>query len=296
MIAQLGATEGLLTMLTERIDSELLDAAKRLRVISQMAVGVDNIDLDECASRGIAVGHTPDVLTETTADTAWALLSASVRRVSEAADHVRTREWGPWDPELLLGDDLWGSTLGIVGLGRIGQAVARRARGYSMRVLYTGPSRKPHAEAGLGVIYRTFQGLIHESDHVVLTCPLTVDTYHLIDAGVLERMKPGATLVNIARGGLVDHEALADALTNGTIARAALDVTEPEPIPDDHRLIDLPNCLIVPHIGSASVATRKRMALMAVENLHRGLRGEHLLASVDLSIKSQLTSQRGNKA
>ena len=269
---------GLLCMLTDRIDRELLAAAPHLRAVSQMAVGVDNIDLAACTARGIPVGHTPDVLTETTADTAFALLAAAVRRLPEGWDHVLAGRWGPWDPELLLGGDLHGTTLGIVGLGRIGEALARRAAGFRMRVLYTGPSRKPQIEAALRVSYRTKEDLLAESDHVVLTAPLSEATYHMIDAAALQRMKPSATLVNVARGGLVDHHALVEALRSGVIARAALDVTEPEPIPPDHPLLSLPNCLVVPHLGSASVRTRRAMAEMAVANLAAALQGQPLVA------------------
>lgn len=278
LLGWLDGAVGLLCMLTERIDEELLAVAPHLRAVSQMAVGVDNIDLAACTARGIPVGHTPDVVTETTADTAFALLAAAVRRLPEGWDHVLAGRWGPWDPELLLGGDLHHTTLGIVGLGRIGQALARRAAGFRMRVLYTGPSRKPHLEAALRVSYRTKEALLAESDHVVLTAPLSEATYHMIDAAALQQMKPTATLVNVARGGLVDHHALVEALRSGVIARAALDVTEPEPIPPDHPLLSLPNCLVVPHLGSASVRTRRAMAEMAVANLAAGLQGQPLLA------------------
>lgn len=277
LLSRLGGVEGLLTMLTDRIDTEVVDAAPRLRVISQMAVGTDNVDLAACTARGIPVGHTPGVLTETTADTAWALLAAAVRRLPEGRDLVRKGRWGPWDPGLLLGGDLWDTTLGIVGLGRIGAAIARRAVGFGMRVLYTGPRRKPHLEARLRVAYRDLPALLAQSDHVVLAAPLTPETHHLIDEAALRKMRPDATLVNVARGPLVDHDALWRALTAGWIGRAALDVTDPEPIPADHPLVGLPNCLIVPHLGSASVRTRRAMADLAVENLRRGLRGEKLV-------------------
>lgn len=279
LLEQVADSEGLLCMLTDAIDQELLDAAPRLRVVSQMAVGLDNVDVEACRRRGVVVGHTPDVLTETTADTAFALLAAAVRRIPEGLDLVRSGGWGEWDPELLLGGDLWGTTLGIVGAGRIGSAVARRAAGFGMHLLYTGRRRKPHLEAELGIAYRDLPGLLEESDHVVLSLPLDDDTYHLIDAQALSHMKEGSTLVNVARGGLVDHDALVDALRRGRPARAALDVTEPEPIPPDHPLVGMPNCLIVPHIGSASVRTRRAMAELAVANLVAGLEGRPLPAA-----------------
>ncbi len=287
LITRVWEAEGLLSMLTDRIDRELLDAAPRLRVVSQMAVGVDNIDLQACTTRGIPVGHTPGVLTETTADTAWALLAAAVRRLPEGRDHVRAGRWGPWDPGLLLGGDLFDTTLGIVGLGRIGAAVARRASGFGMRVLYAGPHRKPHLEAELRVAHRSLADLLAESDHVVLSAPLTSETRHLIGRDELRLMKSDATLVNVARGGLVDHEALYEALVEGWIGRAALDVTEPEPIPADHPLVGLPNCLIIPHLGSASVRTRRAMAELAVENLRRGLRGEPLVHCANPEVESR---------
>lgn len=270
--------KGLLCMLTDRVSAELIEAADRLRVVSQMAVGVDNVDVGACTRRGIPVGHTPDVLTETTADTAFALLAAAVRRLPEGRDHVAAGRWGEWDPELLVGGDLHATTLGIVGLGRIGSAVARRAAGFGMDLVYTGPSRKPHLEADLGIAYRSLPDLLAEAHHVVLTAPLTPETRHLVDAEALDRMRPDATLVNVSRGGLVDHDALAAALDRGRPARAALDVTEPEPIPADHPLVGSEACLITPHIGSASVRTRRAMAELAVRNLEAGLAGRRLPA------------------
>lgn len=280
LLAAVADADGLLTMITDRVDDDLLAAAPRLRVVSQMAVGVDNVDLEACARRGIPVGHTPDVLTETTADTAFALLAASVRRIPEGIDVVREGRWGPWDPSFLLGGDLHGTTLGIVGLGRIGAAVARRAGGFDMRVLYTGPRRKPHLEVELGAGFRSLEELLSESDHVVLTAPLTPETRHLISSQALRRMKPTATLVNVGRGPLVDPDALVEALRTGTIAGAALDVTEPEPIPPEHPLVGLPSCLIVPHIGSAGVRTRRAMADLAVANLLAGVEGRSLPARI----------------
>lgn len=270
--------DGLLCMLTDRIDRPLLDQAPRLGVISQMAVGVDNIDLEACTRRRLPVGHTPGVLTETTADTAWALLAAAVRRLPEGRDHVLRGEWGEWDPNLLLGGDLHDTTLGIIGLGRIGTAVARRAVGFSMHILYTGPRRKPHLEAELRAAYRSLPELLSASDHVVLTAPLTDETRHLIDAAALSAMRPDAVLVNVSRGPLVDTDALVDALRHHRIAGAALDVTDPEPLPADHPLATLPNCLVVPHLGSASVRTRRAMAALAVRNLVAGLEGHRLPA------------------
>jgi glyoxylate reductase len=281
LIGSLAEAEGLLCMLTEPVGEAELEAAPRLRVVSQMAVGVDNVDLAACRARRIPVGHTPDVLTETTADTAFALLAAAVRRLPEGRDAVREGRWGVWDPDFLLGGDLHGTTLGIVGLGRIGAALARRAVGFRMRLLYASPTRRPQLEGRFGIAYRCLEDLLAEADHVVLTAPLTPATRHLIDEAALRRMRPDATLVNVSRGPLVDHDALARALTEGWIGRAALDVTEPEPIPSGHPLVGLPNCLIVPHLGSASRSTRAAMARLAVDNLIAGLAGDPMPAAVD---------------
>lgn len=270
------SADAVVTFLTDVVDASVLARAPRLKAISQVAVGVDNIDLDRCTLQGIPVGHTPEVLTETTADTAWALLSAVVRRIGEGIEHVRTGQWGPWRPDVLLGGDLHGTTLGIVGLGRIGMAVARRASGFGMRVLYTSQRRKPHTEAEMRISYRALDQLLEESDHVVLAVPLTEQTLHLIDADALRRMKPNATLVNIARGPIVDTQALVAALEAGEIGGAGLDVTDPEPLPADHPLVGLANCVVIPHLGSASHQTRRAMAELAVANLVAALAGDRM--------------------
>lgn len=264
--------EGLLSMLVDEIDGELVARAGSLRVISQMAVGVDNIDLAAATEAGIPVGHTPGVLTETTADTAFALLAASVRRLPEGQADLREGRVGEWDPDYLLGGDLGDTTLGVVGLGRIGGAVARRATGFGMRLLYTG--RGPKAN-DLGAEFVGLEELLAASDHVVLAAPLTSATRHMIDSRTLPLMRDGSTLVNIARGGLIDHDALVREAATGRI-RVALDVTDPEPLPVGHPLLHLPNVLVVPHLGSASVRTRAAMARLAVANLQAGLAGERL--------------------
>ncbi len=269
---------GLYCMLTDPIDAALLDRAPDLRAISTMAVGVDNVDLAACTARGIPVGHTPEVLTETTADLAFALLLAAARRVVEGADFVKAGEWGPWDPGLLLGEEVHGSTIGIVGLGRIGRAVARRAAGFGMRVIYHNRRPDPAAEEELGAGYRSLDDLLVEADHVVLLVPLTDETRHLVDADALARMKPTAVLVNAARGPIVDPAALYAALRSGGIAAAGLDVTDPEPIPADAPLLTLPNCVVIPHLGSASRRARVAMADLAEANLVAGLRGERMPA------------------
>jgi lactate dehydrogenase-like 2-hydroxyacid dehydrogenase len=270
--------DGLLSLLTDRVDAELLDAAgPQLKVVSNYAVGYDNVDVAAATARGIPVGNTPGVLTETTADMAFALLMAAARRIVEGADYVRAGKWRTWGPTLLLGHDVHGATLGIVGMGRIGQALARRATGFDMRIVYFDPYCDASKAPFVGVGPRCdLDELLAESDFVSLHVPLTEDTQHLINAGALAKMKSTAVLVNTSRGPVVDPDALYDALYNGQIAYAALDVTDPEPLPADHKLLSLPNCLVVPHIASASHATRTRMACMAAENLLAGLRGERL--------------------
>jgi glyoxylate reductase len=254
--------EGLLTLVTDTVDAEALDACPRLRAIANMAVGTDNIDVAAAAERGIAVGNTPDVLTDATADLAFALLLALARRIVPGAAKVRAGQWRTWEPAAGLGADLAEATLGIVGWGRIGQAVARRAEGFGMELVHS--SRSSGVPLG---------DLLERADFVSLHTPLSAQTRHLIGADALARMKPTALLVNTARGGVVDQDALRAALHAGEIAGAALDVTEPEPLPADHPLLDAPNLLVVPHFGSATVRTRARMAAMAVENLLAALAG-----------------------
>jgi lactate dehydrogenase-like 2-hydroxyacid dehydrogenase len=257
------AAEGLLCMLTDRIDAALLDAAPSLRVISNYAVGADNIDVGAAKARGIAIGYTPDVLTDATADLAFALLLAIARRLPEGMAAVRDGEWKTWEPDWLLGRDVHGATLAIVGAGRIGRAVAQRAAGFGMEVLLVG--REDPLEPALA-----------RADFVSLHVPFSDETRHLVGDAFLRAMKTTAYLVNTARGGIVDQEALARALREGAIAGAALDVTDPEPLPPDHPLLDAPNLIVLPHLGSATHATRERMADLAVNNLLAGLAGEPL--------------------
>jgi lactate dehydrogenase-like 2-hydroxyacid dehydrogenase len=259
--------DGLLCLLTERVDDSLLAAAPRLRVVANMAVGYDNLDLAALAARGVLATNTPGVLTETTADLAFALLLAAARRLPEGERFVRAGQWTTWGPLLLLGQDVHGAALGIAGLGRIGTAVARRAVGFGMTVLYTARSVHNEAEAATGARRVPFSELLGASDFVSIHLPLTAETHHLFDAAVLRQMRPTAYLVNTARGPVVEPAALYQALAERWIAGAALDVTEPEPMPADHPLLTLPNCLVVPHVGSASVATRTRMATLAAENV-----------------------------
>jgi glyoxylate reductase len=257
--------DGLLTLLTDRVDRELLDACPAVRAVSNYAVGTDNVDLELASERGIPVGHTPDVLTETTADLAFALMLAAARRVVEADRSVRRGEWPTWQPGGFLGHDLHGTVLGIVGMGRIGGAVARRAAGFAMEVFHTGRSG--------GV---TLEELLARSDFVSLHIPLTDETRGLIGRSELQRMKRSAYLVNTARGEIVRTADLTSALEQRSIAGAGLDVTDPEPLPADHPLLELTNVVITPHIGSASERTRGAMADMAVDNLLAALAGERM--------------------
>ena len=283
--------DGVLTLLTDRVDDEFLDrAGPQLKVVSNFAVGFDNIDVPACTARRIPVGNTPGVLTETTADLAWALLMAAARRLVEGDRYVRAGSWKTWGPMLLMGPDVHGATIGIIGFGRIGQAVARRARGFGMRILYHDPRRvSPAVEAEYGAEYRTLEGILPESDFVTLHVDLRPETRGLIDTERLGWMKPTAILVNTSRGPVVDTDALVDALRDGTIAAAALDVTDPEPLPADHPLVDLENCLVVPHIASASRATRGKMASMAAANLIAGVRGERLPTPVNPEVYDRVT-------
>jgi len=265
---------GLVTMLEDRIDAELMEAAgPGLKVISQYAVGLDNIDLEAARARGIVVTHTPGVLTNATADLAFALLAAATRRVVEGHDYVRRGEWKTWHPELLLGPELHGATLGIIGLGRIGQAFARRARGFDMKIIYSSRRRKPHAEAELGAEYAGLDNLLARSDFVSLHTPLTPETLHLLNAERLGRMKEGSVLVNTARGKVVDTTALLEALSDGPLFAAGLDVTDPEPLPSNHPLLQHPRVVVTPHIGSAGRSTREEMAKMVCADAQAVLEG-----------------------
>jgi len=273
--------DGLVCLITDSIDAEVLDAAgAQLRVVSQMAVGVDNVDVVACSARGIPVGNTPGVLTDTTADMAWALILASARRVVEAAEYVKDGQWKTWTPTQMAGIDVYGSTLGIIGFGAIGQAIARRAQGFGMRVLCWNRSPRPNEAAAVGAQQCEFDQVLSEADFVCVSIALTDDTRDLIDARAFELMKPGAILVNTARGPIVDEEALVEALRGGQIGGAGLDVTAVEPLSLDSPLLTMDNVVVLPHIGSASMATRGKMADMAVANLRAGLAGEPLPNSV----------------
>lgn len=272
---------GLLSLLTDKIDAELMDLNPQLRVVSNYAVGYDNIDIPAATARGLPIGNTPGVLTDTTADFAFALLMASARNIVQGADYVRAGKWKTWGPKLLTGVDIHGATLGLVGFGRIGQAMAKRASGFGMRVLYYDQYRREDLEQGMGVTYADMDTLLRESDFVSIHTDLNPTSYHLFNADVFAKMKASAIVINTARGPLIDPAALYDALRSGTIRGAALDVTEPEPLPMNSPLHTLENCLIVPHIASASIRTRGKMAEMAAKNLIAGVNGERLPTCVN---------------
>ncbi|MGQ9472703.1 MAG: 2-hydroxyacid dehydrogenase [Candidatus Caldatribacteriaceae bacterium] len=274
-LKNISGKEGVLTFLSDIIDGKVMEASKgKLRVISNYAAGVNNIDIQEATRRGIMVTNTPDVLTETTADFVFALLLAVARRVVEADAFVRSGKFQGWDPFLLLGDDVYGKRLGIVGLGRIGKAVARRALGFSMTVWYYSRTPIPEEEENrLGLCYAPLTELLRWADFVSLHVPLTPATYHLIGEKELRMMKPNAYLINTSRGPVIDEKVLVQALREGWIRGAALDVFEREP-EAEKELLTLSNVVLAPHIGSASIATRTKMAVMAAENLLQALQGE----------------------
>lgn len=265
--------DGLLSLLTDPVDGALLDELGTVKVVSNFAVGFDNIDVPACTERGVAVCTTPDVLTDTTADFAFALILAAARQIVPSATSVAKGEWKTWEPLGFLGKDIAGATLGLIGLGRIGSAVARRAAGFNMKILYRDTVERPEAERELNAVRADLDTLLRNSDFVSIHVPLTPDTQGMISTPQLRTMKPSAVLVNTSRGPVVDNSALADALESGEIWAAALDVTDPEPLPADHRLVILPNCTVTPHVASATEATRSKMAELAARNLVAVLSG-----------------------
>lgn len=272
LLSRLADVDGILSLLTDPMDATAMDVSPRLRVISNMAVGVDNVDLAAAVARKIPVGNTPGVLTNATADMTFALMMAAARRLVEGERYVRDGKWKTWGPQLLLGADFAGATWGIIGFGRIGQAVARRAQGFDMKVIYYDPAAHP----AHGAEPADLQRLLGSSDFISLHVPLTPETYHMINAQTLAQMKANAVVVNTSRGPVVDSQALYESLKAYQIFAAGLDVTEPEPLPADHPLLQLSNCIVVPHLGSASKQTRDQMAFMAAQNLIAGLKGERL--------------------
>jgi glyoxylate reductase len=266
--------DGIICLITEKIDAEVVERAHRCRVIAQVAVGYDNIDVAAATRRGIFVTNTPGVLTETTADMAWAIVMATARRVVEGDKFTRSGRWKTWELMGFTGQDVHGATLGIVGLGRIGAAIARRAKGFAMPVLYHNRHRAEALEAEVGARYASLDDLLRQSDFVMISCALTPETRHLIGERELGLMKPSAILVNIARGPIVDQRALYRALVDRKIWAAGLDVFEVEPVPMDEPLLKLDNVVVPPHLGSGSIATRTKMATMAAENCLAGVTGQ----------------------
>jgi glyoxylate reductase len=281
LLAEAAGKDGILSMLTDRIDDELLDAAgSQLKVVSNYAVGYDNVDVDACTRRGVLVTNTPDVLTDATADMAWALILGASRRMVEGDRLVRTGQPWSWSPTFMLGREVTGMTLGIVGLGRIGQAVAARAVPFQMRVLYHSRTRRSDAESALGLEYLPFDDLLGEADVISIHVPMSEETRHLFGQPQFRAMKPTAVLVNTARGPIVDEEALAQALSAGELFAAGLDVYEKEP--EIHpSLLELENVVLAPHLGSATVETRTAMGMLAAENLVAALSGQPPRAMVN---------------
>jgi len=283
LLQHVPGVDGLLTLLSDPIGADVIQAAgENLKVISNYAVGFNNIDLQAASQRKIAVGNTPGVLTDATADFAFALMMSAGRRVVEAEKYTREGKWKTWGPSTLLGVDFAGATLGIIGFGRIGKAMARRATGFGMRILIYDPTAQPPA----GVIKVNLDTLFSESDFVSIHTPLTDETRNLINAEAFSKMKPTAVLINTARGEIVDQDALYDALKNRKIFAAGIDVTVPEPLPPNHPLFELDNLIICPHIASASTSTRENMSVIAAGNLLAGLRGDRLPYSVNPEIYS----------
>lgn len=271
LLKEAAKADALLTMLSDQIDQELLDAAKNLKVIANLAVGYDNIDVAAATERGIIVCNTPDVLTDTTADLAFALLMATARRIVEAAEVVKKGKWTGWSPLLLAGHDIHHKTIGIVGMGKIGKTVAKRATGFDMDILYHNRSRNTEAEEKLGACYTSFDELIKTADFIVCLTPLTNETQGMFNKEAFQKMKQSAIFINVARGAVADEEALYEALVKGEIAGAGLDVFKQEPIGADHPLLTLPNVVALPHIGSASVETRQGMMMLCIDNISRVL-------------------------
>jgi glyoxylate reductase len=281
LLERVRGVDGLLCLLTDRIDAEVMDAAgARLKVISNHAVGYDNIDVTAATRRGVPVGNTPGILTDATADMTFTLMMAAGRRVVEAEKFLRAGKWKTWGPSILLGVDFAGATLGIIGFGRIGQAVARRATGFDMRILYYDPNPLP-SDLKIPAVSADLDTLLRESDFISIHVPLTPETRRLVNVEFLAKLKPNAVLVNTSRGAVVDQVALYETLKERRIFAAALDVTDPEPLPMDSPLLELDNCIIVPHIASASIHSRDMMAYLSAKNLIAGLRGERLVHCIN---------------
>jgi glyoxylate reductase len=280
LLSETEKADGLLTMLSDKIDDKLLKHAKSLKVVANLAVGYDNIDVEAAEKNNITVCNTPDVLTDSTADLAFSLMLASARRIVESANYVKEGKWNSWGPLLLAGVDVHHKTIGIVGMGRIGEAVAKRAKGFDMNILYHNRNRKPEAEQELGAQYKEFHDLLKESDFVVCLAPLTEETKGMFNREAFQAMKNSAIFVNAGRGASVDEEALVDALQSGEIAGAGLDVFAKEPIDPNHPLLKINSVIALPHIGSASVETRMKMAELACRNIASVLEGKEAITAI----------------
>lgn len=281
LLKEVKEADGLFCLLTERIDHEVFQHAEKLKVVANMAVGFNNIDIEEATKRGIQVTNTPGVLTETTADLTFSLMMATARRIVEASDYLRDGKWKSWSPMQLTGQDIYGATIGVIGMGRIAQAVVKRAKGFNMDILYHNRSRKPELEREYGMQFTDLTTLLKTADFVCVLIPYSPEVHHLIGKKELSMMKPSAILINTARGGIVDEEALYHALKNEQIWAAGLDVFEEEPVRPTHPLLELSNVTTLPHIGSASKATRLEMAALSADNLQRVLNGEKPLTPVN---------------
>lgn len=287
LFAEVENAEALFTVVSDPVNEELLSVGKNLKVVANMAVGYDNIDVEAATKKGILVCNTPDVLTETTADLTFGLLLATARRVVESAEFIKQGKWQSWSPFLLAGHDVHHKTIGIYGMGKIGEAVAQRAKGFGMEILYHNRTRKPEAEKVLGAKYCSFEELLELSDFVVAMAPLTNETKHMFNAEVFSKMKSSAIFINSSRGAVVDEEALYQALIHNVIAGAGLDVFEKEPIAQDHPLLSLINVTALPHIGSATIETRMSMIQICVDNIQRILTGKTPRTLVNRSLLSE---------
>ncbi|MGM8211964.1 2-hydroxyacid dehydrogenase [Virgibacillus sp. W0430] len=274
LIEEVKRADGLLCLITEQVDEELLQQARHLKIIANMAVGFDNIDIKAANEKGIIVTNTPDVLTETTADLTFALLMATARRITEASNYVKQDKWKHWAPFLLAGSDIHHKTIGIVGMGRIGEAVARRAKGFGMEIKYHNRSRNEQAEAELGATYLSFDALLREADYIVSLIPLTDESKEIFNEQAFQKMKRSAIFINASRGGVVDEQALIRALKNEEITAAGLDVFTEEPIASTHPLAQMENVVCLPHIGSASMETRYKMLSLCLRNIQAVFSGE----------------------
>jgi glyoxylate reductase len=281
LLEEAKTADALLTMLSDSIDEAVLTAGSQLKVVANLAVGFDNIDLDTATKNGIAVCNTPDVLTDTTADLAFGLLMATARRLVEAAELVKKNEWKSWSPLLLAGHDVHHKTIGIVGMGKIGETVAKRATGFDMEILYHNRTRKPETEKSLGAIYCSFDELVEKSDFIVSLTPLTNETRNMFTRDTFKKMKKNAIFINAGRGPVIDEQALYEALVEKDIAGAGLDVFVKEPIGADHPLLTLPNVVALPHIGSSSVETRITMMKLCIDNIQAVIKGENPLTLVN---------------